>query len=313
MPTDSAQTPLSAAIDSVAGDPTAAALQHLPCRRDDDQSAAAEVATSSIHVSDTQQTGKMARPQVDCAGQDGFSPEQPSSAAPDDHLCQHRLKVEETNASRAKSSSKSHCGTPLPLPTSGASAPAASAPAATLSHGMNQQVAVLSVLAGAAANPASALTLPLLPDATDPSAASQDPAANPLVEERPGLGSNSASSSSSLDIYDALRGDSAHSEDWQLVKASRKASTGGIKATLGANEKQAGAAQHQGPASKRREQPMESHVRSQEFAQEAAGVARDATHVAKPVPRSSSQASMSSWMSVDTADTHDRYSRMACK
>lgn len=306
MPTDSAQTPLSAAMDSAAGDATAAAPQHQPRQLDNDQSAVDEVPTSSIPIPDKQQIGKTAGPQIGCAGQDGFPP----SAAPHDHLCQRRLKPEEMDAPLATSSSQPHCSPSSASPT-GISAPTA---AATLGHGLDQQVAVLSVLAGAAVDPASALTLPLLPDATDPSAVLQDPAANPLVEERAGLGSNSASSSSSLDIYDALREDRAYGEeDWQLVKASRKGSAGSIKATLDTSEKQTGAGPHQGQASKRREQPMESHVRSQEAAHEAAGVSGDATHVAKHVPRSSSQASMSSCMSLDTADAQDRYSRGACK
>ena len=273
------------------------------------QAAAEEAPTSSIHATGNQQTGTNSVPLGNDVDQGGFLPERPSSAAPDDHLCQHRSKPE---VSSSASSFKSVGSCQLASPTSDTPAPAASLTAVSVNPGIDPQVAVLSVLAGVAADPASVLTQPRKPDAIHPPPGPQPSAASPLTEERAGPDSNLVSSSG-IDIYDALREDSTHAEDWQVVKASRKGSAGSTKAAIDPGERQAGIAQQHGIASNRWEQPMESHGRCPESAQETANMKAGAVHVSKPMQRSSSQASTSSWASVDTTNTHDRYNTQACK
>ena len=308
-PTDSAQAPSSALPGSAADHAITAISQPQSPWLKSAQSAAEEAPTSIIPAIDDQQTGNTSEALLD---PDSFIPDQPSSAAPDDHLCQHRLQPEVFSASLATSSSRSDgCSQPA-SPTSDTSAPAAASAAVSVTPGIDPQVAVLSVLAGVAADPASALMQPPSPGAADPSAGSQPSAVNPLAEGCAGHDSNSASSSG-VDIFDAMREERTCGEDWQVVKASRKGSGGSIKATLDTNERQAGAAQQHGMANKRREQLMESHARSQEAAQEPVNSNADVVYVTQPVRRSSSQASISSWASVDTTDTHDRYSTKAYK
>ena len=309
---DTTQAPLSALAGRAADHAITANPQPQSPWLESDQPATEEAPISSGHATDNQQTGNTSEPLDDCVNPDSFILERPSSAAPDDHLCKHRLKPEVSSASLATSSSKSDGCSPPASPTSNTSAPAMALTAVSVAPGIDPQVAVLSVLAGVAADPASALMQPPLPDAADTSAGSQPATANPLAADCAGHDSNSASRCG-LDIFDALREDRTCGEDWQVVKASRKGSGGSIKATLDTSERQAGAAQQHGMAGKRREQLTESHARSQEAAQESVNSHADVVHVTRPVRRSSSQASISSWASVDTTDTHDRYSRKSCK
>ena len=312
MLANSAQTPLSALAGSAADHAVTANPQPQSSLLEGDRAAAEQAPIGSAHATDNQQTGSASEPLVSSVDQGGFLPERPSNAAPDDHLCQHRLKPEVSIASLVTCSSKSDGGSQPASPTSYTHTPARASTAVAVTPSIDPEVAVLSVLAGVAVDPASTLMQPLSPDLVKTLAGPQPSAANPLPEDCAGPDSSSATGSG-LDIYDALREAGTNGEDWQVVKASRKGSAGSIKATLDTSERHAGAAQQHGMASKRQEQLMDSHGRSPEAAQEAANSKADVAHVTRPVRRSSSQASMSSWASVDTTDTHDRYSTQACK
>ena len=309
MPTASAQASLSPQAGRAAGHGLEKPPQPQYPWLEGGRSPAEQASTSSAQATDDHQTGTTSESLGSSVGQHGSLPERSSCAAPDDHLCHHRLKPE---LSGATSSSKSVSSSQSASPTSNTSAPAAALTAVSVQPGIDPQVAVLSVLAGVAADPASVLTLPLLPDAMHTSLGPQPSVINPLTEGRAGSDSRSASGSGP-DIYNALREDRTHAKEWQVVKASRKGSASSIKATLDTSERQAGAAQQHGMASKRREQLVESHGRWQESAQDAANSNADVAHVTKPMRRSSSQASTSSWASVDTSDTHDRYTTKACE
>ena len=318
MPTDSPRALLSASLGNLAS----ATPRHQSPGHDADLSPAEEEPTCSQATD--HQTGTSSEPKVDCLGQDDFLPELAPSAALGEHLCEYRLKPEGSSESVYASSCISDLGSQpsTPASESDTSAPAASSTVAPLRGDIDQQVAVLSVLAGVAADPACAPTSPsqshttsqshrhsVSANDTDPSGQPQSSVPEPLVPSTEGASSGSKSTNGgSCDIYDALREARPRDEDWQVVKASRKGNTSTSKASADATHEISGSAEQHGTASKRRE-PVESQSRSQEAVQEAANMNGNATHLTYPVRRSASQASMSSWASIDTTDMHDRYSR----
>ena len=228
------------------------------------------------------------------------------STATDDHLNHHRLNSE-SNCAMSSSSSRSDEDSQPVTPASDASDTQAltvpinrASEAQSSGHDVHQHVAVLSVLAGVAADPASALAQsdtcggPGASTQNGPSAFSE--AGTSGAEER--VAASRSASGSSIDIYDALRDDKPHVADWQLVKPNRKGSASSSKAASDRGGKSAASQQH-GAASRGREKSAES--------QEAAHMNGDASLVAKPVRRSSSQASVSSWASAETTEGPDRY------
>ena len=229
------------------------------------------------------------------------------STTADGHLSQDSLRAKDSSpplssASSPKSDSDNQPSTPT-SDASGAAAMAALSQARPSGDDLDQQVAVaaLSVLAGVAADPAFAQAPPQIQDDSDLSAQPMHTANEPALV-------SSSASDSSVDIYGALREDRPHSDDWQVVKSNRKGSAGVIKALADRGLDRSAAPQQQATASRGPERSVEPQLRPQEAGQDAVHMNGDGAHVTKPVRRSSSQASMSSWASVEIIDAADRYS-----
>lgn len=302
--------------------------QHQSPRLEVDESATDDVHACNADAANGGQTDtatgvfSTADPQANPASQNGSVPKhapdkavenplcQPSTTA-DGHPSQEMSKPQEScpplsSASSSKSDSDSQPSTPA----SDASHPPAipnSSQARPNGLEIDQQVAVLSVLAGVAADPASASL-----QSQDDSGLSAQPGLAALGQpthtaEDLALASSSASDSS-LNIYGALREDTPHGDDWQVVKPNRKGSTGIVKALADRGHDRSAASQQHAVASRARERFVEPQLRAHEAGQDIVHMNGDGAHVIKPVGRSSSQASMSSWASVDTVEGADRYS-----
>lgn len=311
-PTDSAQAPLAASVGNSASRAAPGTPQQSSWL-DADQPAADEDSTGSAGATDHCGIGINPKPIADCVGCDGCLPPHPASAGPDDDCCQHGVQPEASSMTLPTSSCKSGGSSQPTTPTSQSDIAAAPlATAAQPSHDIDQRVAVLSVLAGVAADRASTLTHFLSPHASDTSAEPASSAADPLAPPTGCADPGEVPPSGRLHIYHALREDRPQVEAWQVVKASRKGGVSTVKASAesATHEMSRAAVQQDALASTRREPLVALQSRPQEAAQEAAEEAATrnggASHQAKPVRRSSSQASMSSWASFDTTGTHDR-------
>lgn len=311
-PTALAQAPLAAAV----GNSASRAAPGTPPQSswlDADQPAVDENYTHIADPTDHCGIGMTSELKAKCASCNGSLPPHPASAGPDDRCCQHRLQPEASSMTLPASSCKLDGGSLPTTPTSQSGTAAAPlVTAAQPSHDIDHQVAVLSVLAGVAADRALTLTQSLSPDASHTSAEPASSAADPLTQPTGCADPGGVAPSSSFHIYHALREDRPHDEDWQVVKASRKGNVSAVKANADsvAHEMSKAAVQQDVLASTRREQLVALQSGPQAAAQEAAGEAANmsggATHQAKSVRRSSSQASMSSWASFDTMGMHDR-------
>ena len=231
-----------------------------------------------------------------------------------------------SSSSSARSDSDSQPSTPV----SDRSVPQASAQSSQTSLGsasqLDQQVAVLSLLAGVAADPASPLTHPqsLRSAHAESSAHEHQPSSQgdvaavgsseeqsfPPADESSAGTSSGPASESSLDIYDALREDTGNRNDWHVVKAGRKSGPNTTKAADKSTDLP--------PASDQQQQQLgmshrgrlgESSLRSQEGGAEggAHGVGGEVGHSGKTVRRCSSGASISSWSSAEAVETVERY------
>lgn len=157
-----------------------------------------------------------------------------------------------------------------------------------LSPEHKQNIAVLSLIAGAAADLAAA-------------EADSEPAAGADLEPAAGADTSSDSSDddASRNILHALRSDAGVPEQWQLVKASRKAPAHSGKASDRLTDRHCAAATEQGAGSnaKGRDRIYETHS-----GQTSCQNGTEASFVAgKPMRRSSSSASGLSWESASDA------------
>lgn len=192
---------------------------------------------------------------------------------------------------------------------------------------LDQQVAVLSLLAGVAADPASPLTHPqsLRSAHAESSAHEHQPSSQadvaavlsaPTEEQslRPADVSSAGTfsgpaSESSLDIYDALREDKGNRHDWHVVKAGRKSGLNATKAVDKSTDLPSAPDQQQQLGMSHRGRSAESSLRGQEGGAEAAAhaVSGELGQSGKTVRRCSSGASISSWSSAEAVEAMERY------
>ena len=230
-----------------------------------------------------------------------------------------------SSSSSARSDSDSQPSTPV----SDRSAAQASAQSSQTSLGsatqLDQQVAVLSLLAGVAADPASPLTHPQsLHSAHAESSAhghqpsSQGDGAAVVSTEEQSLKpadvssagtSNGPASESGLDIYDALREDRGNRNDWHVVKAGRKSGLSTTKPVDKSTDLTSAPDQQQQLGMSHRGRLAESSLRSQEGGAEAAvhAVSGEVGQSGKTVRRCSSGVSISSWSSAEAVEPMERY------
>ncbi len=276
------------------------------------------------------------RPSNETNSSDATSSEAAQAAAvhetPHDESClgsSHSAADATQPSSSSSSSARSDSDSQPSTPVSDRSVPQASAQSSQTSLGsvsqLDQQVAVLSLLAGVAADPASPLThsQSMCPahaesSAHEHQASSQgDVAAVAATEEQsfPPADESCAGTSigpaseSSLDIYDALREDTGNRNDWHVVKAGRKSGLNTTKALDKSTDQQPAPDQQQQLGMSHRGRLAESSMRSQEGGAEAAAhaVSGEIGHSGKTVRRCSSGASISSWSSAEAVEPTERY------
>lgn len=247
----------------------------------------------------------------------------------DDHEGQAAADVSHSSAS--SSSVRSECDSQPSTPASATSDPQAASQSSqtslALASQVDQQVAVLSILAGAAADTASPLThsqpshpepsrssahedqLSQADDSADQPAQPVDQSSSTADVSVAGSLSSGPASESSFDIYDALREDRGDRDDWHVVKASRKSGLSTSKAVdkstdlLGAPDQQ----QQVGMSHRGKDRLGESCLRGQEGAADAVhAVNGEAAQSGKSVRRSSSGASISSWSAMEAGEAPDR-------
>ena len=229
-----------------------------------------------------------------------------------------------SSSSSARSDSDSQPSTPV----SDRSAPQASAQSSQTSLGsvsqLDQQVAVLSLLAGVAADPASLLTHPqsLRSAHAESSAREHQPSSQgdvaavvpteeqafPPADESIAGTSSGPASESSLDIYDALREDTGNRNDWHVVKTGRKSGLNTTKAVDKSTDLLPAPDQQQQLGMGHRGRSAESSLRSQEGGAEAGahGASGEVGQSGKTVRRCSSGASISSWSSAEAVEAPER-------
>ena len=252
----------------------------------------------------------------------------------DDHEGQAAADVSHSSASSG--SGRSECDSQPSTPASATSDPQAASQSSqtslALASQVDQQVAVLSILAGAAADTASPLThsqpshpelsrssahedqLSQADDSADQPAQPVDQSSSTADMSVAGSLSSGPASESSFDIYDALREDRGDRDDWHVVKASRKSGLSTSKAVekstdlVGTPDQQQLPQQQQNGASHRgRDRLAESCLRGQEGAADAVhAVNGEVAQSGKTVRRSSSGASISSWSAVEAGEAPDR-------
>ena len=228
--------------------------------------------------------------------------------------------------SSSSSSGRSESDSQPSTPVSDRSAAQASAQSSQISLGsvsqLDQQVAVLSLLAGVAADPASPLTHPQSlrsahaeaspyehqPSSRAAEVSTEEQSFPPADVSSAGTSSGPASESS-LDIYDALREDRGNRNDWHVVKAGRKSGLNTTKVVDKSTDLPPAPDQQQQPGMSHRGRLAESSLRSQDGGAEAGahGVSGEVGQSGKTVRRCSSGASISSWNSAEAVETMDRY------
>ncbi|KAL0022409.1 hypothetical protein WJX77_009167 [Trebouxia sp. C0004] len=235
-------------------------------------------------------------------------------------------------SSSSSSSARSDSDSPPSTPVSDRSAAQASAQSSQTSLGCasqpDQQVAVLSLLAEVAADPASPLTHPQSMRSAHAESSAHEHRSSPQADvaavlsastERqslqpadvPSAGTSSGlASESSLDIYDALREDRGNRNDWRVVKAGRKSGSNTTKAVDKHTDLPSAPDQQQQQGMSHRGMSAESSLRSQEGGAEAAAhaVSDELGHSGKTVRRCSSGAFISSWSSAEGVEPVDRSS-----
>lgn len=303
MPASTAEAPQPLAVDQPPLDPKSMSeKQHLP------QSSFAVKSAAAAAAGDRQTAtalSSVAVQQVNGVIQDRLllACSKYMETSTDGH-CQQQCETPSLSPSSSSSSQSDHDSQQaMPDLVTGRHASAAMPEAAPLGHSIDQEVAVLSVLAGVAADPASALTQPAAEEGTDPPGQPASTAADQAVQSAEDVETSSRSGSDgSLDVYHALREDKPNNtEDWQVVRPTKKAPSS--KAT---HHDRPPASQQHGTATKGRDRLAESQVSSHEAGQEGIYVNGEPGHAARPVRRSSSQASVSSWASVETGEASDR-------
>lgn len=240
------------------------------------------------------------------------------------HSAADAAQLSSSSSSSARSDSDSQPSTPV----SDRSAPQASAQSSQTSLGsvsqLDQQVAVLSLLAGVAADPASLLTHPqsLRSAHAESSAREHQPSSQgdvaavvpteeqafPPADESVAGTSSGPASESSLDIYDALREDTGNRNDWHVVKTGRKSGLNTTKAVDKSTDLLPAPDQQQQLGMGHRGRSAESSLRSQEGGAEAGahGASGEVGQSGKTVRRCSSGASISSWSSAEAVEAPER-------
>ena len=252
-----------------------------------------------------------------------------------DEALEKQPPVEALHSSSTRNSFRADSDSEPSTPASdGSEAQASSGPSSQL----GQQIAVLSLLAGVAADPAATLACaeskhdlshdqPL--QAEDQTSDPND-RPTPLTEQchhaltkalqasdvSVAGSSNGLAREGSFDLYDALREDRGNSKDWHVVKAGRKSGINTAK-PVGKSTDYVASHDHQQQqldmTSRGRDRLAESQLRTQDTGQEAVHVNGDAAHVSKSVRRCPSGTSVSSGSSAEPAEAVDRYEQVLAK
>ena len=223
-----------------------------------------------------------------------------------------------SSSSSARSDSDSQPSTPVSDRCAAQASAQSSQTSLCSATQLDQQVALLSLLAGVAADPASHLTHPQSLHSAHAEPSSQGDGATVVSTEEQSLEpadvssagtSSGPASESGLDIYDALREDRGNRNDWHVVKAGRKSGLSTTKPVDKSTDLPSAPDHQQQLGMSHRGRLAESSLRSQEGGAEAAvhAVSGELGQSGKTVRRCSSGVSISSWSSAEAVEPVERY------